>query len=65
MGVKSVIHVLLDDYENPLWDDYDIFAVPTIISFEDGKVYKRLDGKLGMGLSEGQFKTWIEEFKPA
>ena len=65
LGVKSVIHVLLDDYENPLWDDYDIFAVPTIILFEDGKVYKRLDGKLGMGLSEGQVKTWIEEFKPA
>ena len=65
LGVKNVIHVLLDDYENPLWDDYDIPAVPTIILFEDGKVYKRLDGKLGTGLSEGQFKTWIEEFKPA
>ena len=37
--------------------------VPTIIFFEEGKVCKRLDGKLGIGLSEGQFKTWIEEFK--
>ena len=65
LGVKNVIHVLLDDYENPLWDDYDIPAVPTIILFEDCKVFKRLDGKLGSGLSEGQFKTWIDEFKPA
>ena len=65
LGVKNVIHVLLDNYENPLWDDYDIPAVPTIILFEDGKVFKRLDGKLGSGLSEGQFKTWIDEFKPA
>lgn len=64
LGVKSVIHVLLDDNDNPLWEDYDIPAVPTIIFFEDGKVCKRLDGKLGTGLSEGQFKTWIEEFKP-
>jgi len=63
LGVKNVIHVLLDDYDNPLWDDYDIPAVPTIIFFEDGKVSKRLDGQLCNGLSEGQFKTWIEEFK--
>lgn len=63
LGFESVIHVLLDDYDNPLWDDYDIPAVPTIIFFEDGKVSKRLDGKLGMGLSEEKFKTWIAEFK--
>jgi len=63
MGFESIIHVLLDDYDNPLWDEYDIPAVPTIIFFEDGKVSKRLDGKLGSGLSEGQFKTWIAKFK--
>ena len=28
-NVGSVIHVLLDDYDNPLWDDYSIEAVPT------------------------------------
>ena len=63
LGIKSVIHVLLDDYNNPLWDDYNIPAVPTIIFFEDGKISKRLDGQLGTGLSEGKFKTWISEFK--
>ena len=47
MGFENVIHVLLDDYDNPLWDDYDIPAVPTIIYFEDGKVCKRLDAQLG------------------
>ena len=46
-----------------LWDDFDIPAVPTIILFEDGKVSKRLDGRLGSGLSEEEFKTWISEFK--
>ena len=62
IGFESVIHVLLDDYDNPLWDEYDVPAVPTIIFFEDGKVCKRLDGKLGMRLSEREFKVWIEEF---
>jgi thioredoxin 1 len=65
MGFESVIHVLLEDDDNPLWDDYDIPAVPTVILFEEGKVSKRLDAQLGRGLSEEQFKAWIEEFKPA
>jgi thiol-disulfide isomerase/thioredoxin len=63
LGFENVIHVFLDDYDNPLWDDYEVPAVPTIIYFEEGKVSRRLDGKLGRGLSESAFRTWIEEFK--
>ena len=59
----SVVHVLLDDYDNPLWDDYSIGAVPTIILFEDGEVCSRLDGRLGFGLSGTQFQSWLEEVK--
>ena len=62
-SVGSVIHVLLDDYDNPLWDEYSIEAVPTAIFFEKGKVYRRLDGKSGVGLNEKQLKAWLEEFK--
>ena len=57
----TVIHVLLDDYNNPLWDDLSIEAVPTVILFEKGKVCNRLDGRLGSGLSERQFLAWLEE----
>jgi predicted oxidoreductase (fatty acid repression mutant protein) len=63
MTFEKVIHVLLDDYDNSLWDDYNVPAVPTIIYFEDSKVCKRLDAKLGRGLNEAAFKKWIEEFK--
>jgi len=59
----DVMRVLLDDYGNPLWDDYSIGAVPTVILFEEGKVYRRLDGRLSMGLSEKQFKTWIDKLE--
>jgi len=59
----KVIHVLLDDYDNPLWDNYSIEAVPTIIFFEKGKVCRRLDGKSGVGLTEKQLGVWLEEFK--
>ncbi len=56
----KVIHVLLDDYDNPMWDDFDIAAVPTVILFEEGKISSRLDGRFGVGLNERQFATWLQ-----
>ena len=63
LKVGTVIHVLLDDYNNSLWDDYSIEAVPTIIFFDKGKVSRRLDGKSGVGLSEKQLNIWLDKFK--
>jgi thioredoxin 1 len=59
----SVVEVLLDDDDNPLWVEYSVEAVPTIILFEDGEVCSRLDGRLGLGLSERQLDSWIEKIK--
>jgi thioredoxin len=60
LGFDRILHVLLDDYDNPLWDDYDVAAVPTVIVFEEGKVSSRLDGRLGRGLSVSQFLGWLD-----
>ena len=62
-SLGPVIHVLLDDYDNPLWDDYDIEAVPTVMFFEKGKVCRRLDGRFGVGLNEKQFVVWLSQFE--
>ncbi len=62
-GFENVIHVLLDDNDNILWDDYAIEAVPTVILFEDGEVCSRLDGRLGVGLKENQLTEWIKKLK--
>jgi thioredoxin 1 len=58
----NVIHVLLNDFDNPLWDDYSIGAVPTVIFFEKAEVSKRLDGKNGSGLSEKQLEAFLIGF---
>jgi thiol-disulfide isomerase/thioredoxin len=63
LKLDHVVHVLLDDYDNPLWDDYSISAVPTIILFENAKVSNRLDAKLGRGLKEEEFTKWLEKLK--
>ena len=54
-----VLRVKVDDYDNPLWDEYSIKAVPTIIFFDEGQVSRRLDGRLGYGLNEKEFKDWL------
>jgi len=56
-----ILQVLLDDYDNPLWDDYDIGAVPTVIFFEKSKVTKRLDGEFGVGLKASQLVQWLKD----
>jgi thioredoxin 1 len=61
LGIKNIVHVILDEYDDPMWDDYKIPAVPTIILFEDGKICNRLNGEIGRGLGEGQFKIWMQE----
>jgi thioredoxin-like negative regulator of GroEL len=58
---ECALRVNMDDYDNPLWDDYSIEAVPTVILMDEGEVCRRLDGRLGEGLSEKQLSEWLEE----
>jgi len=60
-GIGRIIHVRLDDYSNRLWDDYAVPAVPTVILFEDGKVSKRLNARLGRGLTAEEFMIWLKD----
>jgi len=54
------IQVYVDDDSNPLWEEYSLEAVPTLILFENGKVQERLDGGLGSGITEKQFINWMK-----
>jgi thioredoxin 1 len=41
----------LTDEESPLWNQFAVEVVPTIVAFREGKVIFRRDGILGQGLS--------------
>ncbi len=56
---NSTVRAYIDDYDNPLWEDYSIEAVPTVILFEQGQAVRRLDAELGAGLSEKQLAEWL------
>ncbi len=53
--------VYLDDYENPLWDDYAVDVVPTLALFRGGKVAERVDGVLGYGLDKKMVAGFVEK----
>lgn len=44
--------VKLNDDDNPLWDEFKINAVPTMIAFSKGSVLDRKDAKMGIGLAK-------------
>ncbi len=54
------IHVKIDDQINPLWEEYCIEVVPTVILFEAEKVSRRLNGIHGTGLSEKELKEFLK-----
>jgi len=51
------MRVMLDDPGNPLWKQYNIHAVPTVIAFEKGAILARANSILFLGLSK---KKWLE-----
>ncbi len=51
--------VVQDDGET-LGDRYAVEVVPTVLFFEKGKVARRLDGTLGVGLNEKQLTKFIQ-----
>lgn len=57
------LHVRIDDYNNPLWEDYSIEAFPTAILLFGGKAQRRLDGKLGERLSLREFNEWLKKIE--
>jgi thioredoxin 1 len=42
----------LSDFDNPLWETFDIQVVPTVMVFNDGELVYRKDAVLGQGLPD-------------
>ena len=53
--------VLVDEDENPLWDRFDIQAVPTMIAFQNGNILARRDTKKGIGLTGKNMESMFKE----
>lgn len=52
---------IIDEDENPLWDKFNIQAVPTMIAFQKGKIISRRDAKKHTGLTKLDMDSIIKE----
>lgn len=52
---------IIDEDENPLWDRFNIQAVPTMIVFQNGKIISRRDAKKHVGLTKSDMDSIVNE----
>ena len=56
----AVAELVLDDEHSPLWSALNLAVVPSVLLFENGKITRRLDGRLGVGLADGPLDTFLD-----
>ncbi|HEY3449091.1 MAG TPA: thioredoxin family protein [Myxococcales bacterium] len=56
----DVVEAVIDDEENPIWDDHKIEYVPTVFIYENGKILKRLYGRPGVGLTQDELTSALK-----
>jgi thioredoxin-like negative regulator of GroEL len=53
----------INDYDNPLRDRFVISAVPTLLAIDNGKIISRRDAKTGVGLSQSDLDSMLNEIQ--
>jgi hypothetical protein len=53
---QNYVAVALDSDEDPLWEECNINAVPTVLIFKGKKIAKRFDAVPGVGLKLEEIK---------
>ncbi len=53
--------VQINEDDNPLWDKYNINAVPTLIAFSKGSIKARRDAKMGIGLTTADLNSILSD----
>ena len=61
-GDCDILRVKLDDAGNPLWQKYEIEAVPTVIVFSGEEIRSRVDAIPGRGLTKKQWADFCAGF---
>jgi thiol-disulfide isomerase/thioredoxin len=56
---QECISVIVDDKPD-ICEEYSIDYYPTVILFRSGKVHRRLDAQLGIGLNKKQLREFVE-----
>jgi len=55
----------ISHYEDPLWEQFQIKVVPSILVFKDGELVKRKDGRLFKGLRRSDLDELMSGLIPS
>jgi thiol-disulfide isomerase/thioredoxin len=55
----------ISHYEDPLWEQFQIRVVPSLLIFKDGKLFKRKDGIPLQGLSKADLDEVTNDLRPS
>ncbi len=61
---EGLSFLAVQDNQETIGDKYSVEVVPTALFFEKGKVTRRLDGVLGVGLTEKKLTDFIQACTP-
>lgn len=56
-----LLKLQVDEEESPLWDEYSVEVVPTLLLFRDGKLAARADAKPHVGLKEDDLRAMLQK----
>jgi len=51
----------ISDMNNPLWEDFHVDIVPTLVGFENGEAVVREDGVAGAGLTRAELDNALRK----
>ena len=51
----------ISHYEDPLWEEFQIKVVPSVLVFKDGELVKRKDGRLFRGLHKSDLDELMSD----
>lgn len=55
------VEAVIDDEENPLWARFGLDVVPAVVLFDAGRQIGRVDGALGVGLTERDLRRVLDD----
>lgn len=59
----KIIGAKVNEDENPLWDMFRIESIPTLIAFDNGEIVARRDAAKGVGLTNTDMESIIDELR--
>jgi thiol-disulfide isomerase/thioredoxin len=60
-GEVRLAEAVINEDEDPMWDEFNVMVVPTLVAFRSGKEIARRNGKPAKGLTKEDLDSILSE----